>query len=162
MSSFFQGQPSKKRLVFLVLMSLLLISGALLFNRPEQTKVIHVAFPNNVVLKAEVADTPEKLLFGLAFREHLPPDEGMLYIFDESAPHQVWTKEFRIPVDIIWVDESKMVVSSVEEAVPCSEDPCQWFGPPPKNARYVIETNAGFVKDAGVEPGTQLKFVLRM
>jgi hypothetical protein len=64
-------------------MALFLISGALLFNRPEQTEVIHVSFPNGTVLEAEVADTPEKLLFGLAFQEYLPPNKGMLYIFDQ-------------------------------------------------------------------------------
>ncbi len=143
-------------------MSLLLISGALLFNRPEQTKVIHVSFPNDHVIKAEVADTPEKLLFGLAFRDHIPADEGMLYIFDKSAPHQVWTKEFRIPVDIIWIDESKKVVYISESAPPCSSDPCPWYGPPAQSARYVLEANDGFVKNAGIEMGMQLKFILRM
>ncbi|GJL65266.1 MAG: hypothetical protein NPIRA05_02370 [Nitrospirales bacterium] len=162
MSTFFQDQPHKKRLFFLIIMSLLLISGALLFNRPEQTKSIHVSFPNGQVLKAEVADTPEKLLFGLAFRNHLEDDEGMLYIFDESASHQVWTKEFRIPVDILWVDESKLVVHIVEAAPPCSSDPCPWYGPPPQNARYVIEANAGFIKKAEVKLGEPLKFILRM
>lgn len=121
-----------------------------------------MSFPNGKVLKTEVADTPEKLLFGLAFREYLPEDEGMLYIFGESASHQVWTKEFRIPVDIIWVDESKLIVYVEEAAPPCSNDPCPWYGPPPQNARYVIETNAGFVKKAGIEQGMQLKFILRM
>ncbi|MGB0911504.1 MAG: DUF192 domain-containing protein, partial [Nitrospirales bacterium] len=134
----------------------------LLFNRPEQTKVIHVSFPNSKVLKAEVADTPEKLLFGLAFREYLPADGGMLYIFDKSAPHQVWTKEFRIPVDIIWIDESKHVVYVEEGAAPCSTDPCPWYGPPPKDARYVLEANEGFVETAGIELDMELKFILRM
>ena len=159
---FSKGQPNKKRLIFLVVMSLFLISGALLFNRPEQTEVIHVSFPNGTVLEAEVADTPEKLLFGLAFQEHLPPNKGMLYIFDQSAPHRVWTKAFRIPVDVIWVDESKLVVHVVEAAEPCSQDPCPWYGPPSRNARYVIEANAGFAKREGVVPGTKLKFTLRI
>ena len=80
-------------------MSLLLISGALLFNSPGQTQVINVKFPNGTLLKSEVADTPEKLLFGLAFRPSLPEGEAMLYIFGESGPHRVWTKEFQFPVD---------------------------------------------------------------
>ncbi|MCA9471440.1 MAG: DUF192 domain-containing protein [Nitrospira sp.] len=162
MSSFLQGLPNKKRILFLVLMSLLLISGALLFNRPEQTKEIHVSFPSGRVVRAEVADTPEKLLFGLAFRNQIPDDGGMLFIFEESSLHQVWTKEFRVPVDIIWIDESKKIVYIVEEAPPCSGDPCTWYGPPPEHARYVLETNAGFVKEARVEQGMQLKFILRM
>ena len=156
----FQGVAGKKRIFFLLVMALLLMSGALLFNAPEQTQVINVNFPSGAVLKAEVADTPEKLLFGLAFRNVLPPDEGMVYIFEESGPHRVWTKEFQFPVDVIWVDESKIVVHVVENAPPCMESQCTWYGPPPQKARYIIEANAGFVKQADVTLGAQLKFTL--
>jgi uncharacterized protein len=158
----FKGVGDKKRIFFLLVMALLLMSGALMFNTPEQTQVINVNFPGGTVLKAEVADTPEKLLFGLAFRNVLPSDEGMLYIFEESGPHRVWTKEFQFPVDVIWVDESKVVVHVVEKALPCFESQCPWYGPPPQDARYVIEANAGFVDKANVEIGTQLKFTLFM
>ena len=156
-----QKQPNKRRLIFLMVMAALLITGALLFNGPKQTHIITVAFPSGAMLDAEVADTPEKLLFGLAFRESLPPKGGMLYIFNESAPHQLWTKEFKIPVDIIWVDEGKTVVYVVKGAEPCSHNPCPWYGPPPEDARYVIETNAGFVKSQGVTTGAKLKFILK-
>lgn len=155
-----KGSPDKKRIIFLILMALLLISGALLFNSPGQTQTINVTFPSGAVLKSEVADTPEKLLFGLAFRETLPSNEAMLYIFEESGPHRVWTREFQFPVDVIWVDESKIVVHVVENAPPCQKGKCTWYGPPPKDARYVIETNSGFVKNAHVKLGNQLKFTL--
>jgi uncharacterized protein len=150
----------KKRIFFLLVMAFLLISGALLFNAPEQTQVININFPNGAVLKAEVADTPEKLLFGLAFRNTLPPDEGMVYIFGESGPHRVWTKEFQFPVDVIWVDESKKVVHIIEKAPPCIKSQCPWYGPPPRDARYIIEANAGFAEQAEVELGAQLKFTM--
>ena len=156
----FNGVSGKKRIFFLLVMALLLMSGALLFNAPEQTQVISVNFPSGAVLKAEVADTPEKLLFGLAFRNVLPPDEGMVYIFEESGPHRVWTKEFQFPVDVIWVDESKVVVHVVEKVPPCLESKCTWYGPPPQDARYIIEANAGFVERANVTIGVKLKFTL--
>src|SRR5690606_31915215 len=108
------GAPKKGRLLFLIAMAFLLITGALMFNAPEDTQVISIAFPNGTVLNAEVADTPEKLLFGLAFRSALPVDGAMLYIFEESGPHRVWTKEFQFPIDVIWLDESKVVVHTEE------------------------------------------------
>ena len=118
-----QDGTNKKRIIFLLLMALLLISGALLFNSPGQSQVINVNFPSGGVLKSEVADTPEKLLFGLAFRPNLPEGEAMLFIYGESGPHKVWTKEFQFPVDIIWVDESKIVVHVEKDVPPCSEIP---------------------------------------
>jgi len=152
---------NKKRVIFLVLMALLLISGALLFNAPKQSEIIEVRFPSGVKLQAEVGDTPEKLLFGLAFRESLPEDRGMIFLFEKSGLHKVWTKGFQFPVDLIWVDESKQVVHVKEAAQPCMKDPCPWYGPPPEHARYVIEANMGFVKRAEATVGTELVFALR-
>ncbi len=154
--------PNRKRLVFLVLMALLLISGALLFNTPRGTEIIEVRFPNGAKLQAEVAETPEQLLFGLAFRETLPKERGMIFLFEESDLHKVWTKEYRFNVDLIWVNESKHVVHIVETAVPCVQDPCPWYGPPPERARYLIEANSGFVDRAQVELEQELVFALRM
>jgi uncharacterized membrane protein (UPF0127 family) len=155
-----QDGTNKKRILFLVLMALLLISGSLLFNSPGQTQVINVNFPGGAVLESEVADTPEKLLFGLAFRPSLPEGQAMLYIFGESGLHKVWTKEFQFPVDIIWVDESKIVVHLEKNVQPCTDNPCAWYGPPPNDARYVLESNEGFIARENVMVGNQLKFTL--
>lgn len=163
-TSFLQsdGKPDKKRLIFLIVMALLLITGALMFNAPEDTKTISIAFPNGAVLNAEVADTPEKLLFGLAFRSALPVDGAMLYIFGESGPHRVWTKEFQFPVDVMWLDESKVIVHVEENVPPCLEERCPWYGPPPRDARYVVESNAGFVANQQIAIGEAVRFILHV
>ena len=84
----------------------------------------------------------------------------MLYIFGESAPHRVWTKEFQFPVDIIWVDESKIIVHVEKDVPPCFDTPCPWYGPPPNDARYIIESNVGFITREKVVIGDKLKFTL--
>jgi len=162
MGSIFKKSGNKKRILFLIVMALLLVSGAMLFNAPHQTEIFQINFPNGVSLQGEVANTPEKLLFGLAFRERLRPDGAMLLIFEESGPHTVWTKAFQMPVDLIWVDESKQIVHLVSDAQPCNEPKCPRFGPPPKNARYIIETSGGFIRKADVQLGQKLSFALHM
>jgi uncharacterized protein len=128
----------------------------------KDSNTIIVTFPSGMQLETEVADTPEKIFFGLAFREGLPSNAGMLYIFETSDRHRMHTKGFKIPVDMIWADESRHIVHIVANAVPCEKDPCPFFGPPPENARYVIEAAAGFIAQEHVEPGMELKFTLRM
>jgi uncharacterized membrane protein (UPF0127 family) len=129
---------------------------------PKEGQTIIVTFPSGKEIEAEVADTPEKLLFGLAFRETLPPNSGMLYIFETSDRHRVRTKGFKFPVDIIWADESRHVVYVVADADPCQQDPCPLYGPPPERARYVIEMAAGFSAQERVTPGMELKFTLKL
>lgn len=149
-------------MLVLLALSLLLIAGSLFLTSRNDTDTIIVTFPSGTEIDAEVADTPEKLLFGLAFREGLPPNSGMLYIFETSDRHRLRTKGFKIPVDMIWVDESRHVVHLVERADPCPQDPCPWYGPPLEKARYVLQTEAGFLKRERVIPGTELKFTLRL
>lgn len=155
-------EQKKKRIITLVLLAILLMSLSMFLMQRDETKTIIVAFPNGTELEAEVADTPEKLLFGLAFQEALPPNGGMLYIFEQTGSHRVTTKEYRFPIDIIWIDESRRIVQFTEHVEPCRKDPCPWYGPPPEAVRYLIQTEAGFVKRHGIAVGEELKYTLRM
>ncbi|HEX6950584.1 MAG TPA: DUF192 domain-containing protein [Nitrospira sp.] len=152
----------KKRIIMMALLAILLMSVSMFLVPREESKTIIIAFPNGVEIEAEVADTPEKLLFGLAFHDALPPDGGMIYIFESTGPHRVTTKEYRFPIDLIWVDESRHIVSIAENVPPCKLDPCPWHGSESSSVRYLIQTTAGFAKQAGVEVGGELKYTLRM
>jgi uncharacterized membrane protein (UPF0127 family) len=160
------AQPSsvdkKKRIIMMALLAILLMSVSMFLVPREEGKTIIVAFPNGVALEAEVADTPEKLLFGMAFHDALPPDGGMIYIFESTGPHRVTTKAYRFPVDMIWVDESRHIVSIAENVPPCTMDTCPWHGSESSSVRYLIQTEAGFVKRTRIEVGEELKYTLRM
>lgn len=160
------AQPSsvdqKKRIIMMALLAILLMSVSMFLVPREEGKTIIVAFRNGVELEAEVADTPEKLLFGMAFHDALPPDGGMIYIFESTGPHRVTTKAYRFPVDMIWVDESRHIVSITENVPPCTMDTCPWHGSESSSVRYLIQTEAGFVKRTRIEVGEELKYTLRM
>lgn len=157
-----EREQKKKRIITLILLAVLLMSVSLFLVERKESSIIIVAFPSGAEIEAEVADTPEKLLFGLAFRDALPPNGAMLYIFEENGLHRVRTKEYRFPIDIVWVDESHHVVYLLEHAEPCAKDPCPFYGPPPEPARYVIQAEAGFIQKARVTTGDELKYTLRM
>lgn len=156
------GDQKKKRIIMMILLAVLLMSVSMFLVQREDTKRIIIAFPSGVELEAEVADTPEKLLFGLAFLDALPPNGGMIYIFESTGPHRVTTKEYRFPIDMIWVDESRHIVSLDENVPPCRLETCPWHGSTSSGVRYLIQTAAGFVREAGVEVGGELKYTLRM
>jgi uncharacterized membrane protein (UPF0127 family) len=155
-------EQRKNRIITLLLLAVLVISISVFLVERKESSIIVVTFSNGTRLETEVADTPEKLLFGLAFRETLPQNGGMLYIFEAAGRHRVTTKAYRFPVDMIWIDESHHVVHLMENAGPCTTDPCPWYGPPPDAVRYLIQTEAGFIRRQGIEVGEELKYALRM
>lgn len=89
------------------------------------------------------------------FRENLPQDEGMLFIFNEEGSYPFWMKNTLIPLDIIWIDENKEVVFISENSQPCKDDFCSNINPG-RSAKYVLEVNGGIAKKIGLKTGDSI------
>lgn len=114
----------------------------------------------DVCMLADIADTDDKKTKGLDVRGNMTEGEGMLFVFDTDYPHPFWMNGMKFPIDIIWLDSNKTVVHIEHSLPPC---PNQFDCPnhqPDKNARYVLETVAGFSERHGVKDGTQVQFSL--
>ena len=103
----------------------------------------------------EIADTQEKHALGLMFRDSMPADAGMLFIFPNEAPRSFWMRNTRIPLDIIYFNKNLELVSVSADTPPCKVRQCPGY-PSAGPAMYVLELNAGMVADLGVGPGARL------
>jgi len=105
--------------------------------------------------KVELAKTKEEREKGLMFREKLDENKGMLFIFEKEGFHGFWMKNTLIPLDIIWMNSEGKIVYIKENAQPCKGMLCPVFIPG-KKAKYVLEINAGKVKELGIKVGDQI------
>lgn len=115
-----------------------------------------------VVLKGksfyvEVADNDPARMKGLMFREHMPADRGMIFLFPEEGMQAFWMKNTLIPLDILYFDRRFRLVSAQTEVPPCKADPCPSY-PTSAPAQYVLELNAGMADKLGVKVGDKLEF----
>ncbi len=115
----------------------------------------------HVVLKGErftveLATTREQQNLGLMFRDELPDDHGMLFVFPVEAMRSFWMKNTRIPLDIFYFDDELRLVNVRENARPCRTQNCGTY-PSTGPARYVLELNAGKAAELGVVPGDRLE-----
>jgi len=78
------------------------------------------------------------------YRESMEENDGMLFIFDQSAVHRFRMKNTLIPLDMVRIDE-QLNVLSVITAQPCTTDPCPLYTPNVP-VRYVLEINAGMAQ----------------
>jgi uncharacterized protein len=115
-----------------------------------------IEMPSGAVYGVELALTPEQQEQGLMFRENLPENTGMFFLFAETAPHHFWMKNTMIPLDMIWMDEAGTVVFISADTPPCKADPCPTYGPDAA-ARSVLEIAGGRAKSEGVTVGAVLK-----
>lgn len=105
----------------------------------------------------EVPDEREEFARGLMFRSHLPWNAGMLFAFDEEEPRRFWMKNTLIPLDMIFIDSSSKIIDIKENVPPCKQEECPTY-PSREPAQYVLEVNAGFVREMGIKIGDQLRY----
>ena len=102
----------------------------------------------------EVADTPAGRAKGLMYRDSMPADAGMVFIFPKDDDHVFWMKNTHIPLDMIFVTRGLTVAGVVANAEPLTET-SRMVG---AASRYVIEVNGGWAAAHGVVAGTPVVF----
>ncbi len=140
---------------FFIIKSLIYVIGFsilwyLLFTKPSiellqtdssyTTWVNQICFTNNC-FDIEVVDTHETRKQWLMFRESLPSQSWMLFVFEKEAIYPFWMKNTLIPLDMIWIDKNWKIVD-IKTAQPCTSDPCLTYTPS-GSGLYVLEINAG-------------------
>ncbi|GAA5004354.1 DUF192 domain-containing protein [Pseudoluteimonas lycopersici] len=106
----------------------------------------------------EVARTEAERDRGLMFRDELPAGHGMLFIHEQEGPLAYWMKNTRIPLDILFFDHDKRLVSQQRDVPPCDlGDACPPY-PSDAPAIYVLELNAGEAERLRLENGATIEF----
>lgn len=108
------------------------------------------------VFHLRVANDEPARVQGLSGVEKLGKTEGLLMVFDTNDKHGIWMKDMQLPLDIIWLDTSKVIIHVVSNAQP--ENPAKTVYNPKKPARYVIELPAGVTRQYGIKVGQTATF----
>jgi uncharacterized protein len=102
-------------------------------------------------VQAEIAATPSDRQQGLMFRNAMPLNHGMLFVFDESASHCFWMKNTPLPLTIGFIDAAGSLINTVDMAPFTEASHC-----PTKPARYALEMNQGWFSKHHIKPGTKV------
>ncbi len=121
--------------------------GELTLSKKDTDSVI-------AILDIEIAKTEYETQTGLMYRSKMKPNRGMLFIFEDSKPRYFYMKNTQIPLDIIYLDENKAVVSIQKNAQPLNENSLPSNSP----AKYVLEVNAGLSDKWQLTLGDNIEF----
>ncbi len=155
-----KGQGIMKLTLASLLFVLLIFVAVQMYVKPQE-RVADKDFAeiriNNVLIKAEIADTDEKRAVGLMNRTSLDNDSGMLFIFENEGYHQFWMKDTLIPLEILFIDKNLTIVQ-ILEMEPCSTPDwqCRIYGPN-QPIKYAMELNVNFSKSNNVKIGDKVK-----
>ena len=105
-----------------------------------------------ISLDIEIADNDEERMRGLMYRQSLPENSGILFMFTNDDPRSFWMKNTLISLDIIFISSEKKIVSIQKYTQPQST----YAIPSEKPAMYVLEVNARFTDKYGINPGDKI------
>ncbi|MBC8045577.1 MAG: DUF192 domain-containing protein [Fimbriimonadaceae bacterium] len=167
----------KKRIISTtaVFITLIIISGSFGCNKPEpdnsnpssknhsvketpqfkkEGELTFFKADGNMVIKIyiEIAETEAEQEKGLMNRPWMDEKQGMLFIFNIERQQAFWMRNTIIPLDIIYVNSKKEIVSIAKDAQPFSEKSL----PSAKPAQYVIEVIAGFTEKYNITAGDKV------
>ena len=107
----------------------------------NKKKTIHI----NII---KTAKTPKQHARGLMYvKEKLPENSGMLFIYPRKTNSSFWMKNTFIDLDIVFMDDNKKVVGTIENMK--AHDLTSRSIDKPYN--YAIEMNAGSIKNLNIK-----------
>jgi uncharacterized protein len=111
----------------------------------------------NSSLFAEVADNPQTSANGLMFRDSLPEDHGMLFVFEKPRTASFWMKNTKIPLSIAYIDSAGRILQ-IQSMKPLDETPVASTS---NEVAFALEVNEGWFKRNGVSAGAKISGIRR-
>ena len=149
----------KKILKFILIIVVIIIVYLLIVNFWPKggSKVIFNTASGAHEYAVEVSDNKDTRTKGLMERDTLEKNKGMIFIFEEERIPAFWMKNMRFPLDMVFMDKNLKVVDYYENVPACKADPCPHYLPN-TNSKYVVEVNAGTVKEIGLTRGDMVEY----
>ncbi len=112
---------------------------------------------HNQIFLVDVAVTEQEKRRGLGYRDSLPPDRGMLFVYNQKGQYDFWMKGMRFPLDFMWIDGKNVVDITTNVPVATSESLPQYRPKVPVDK--ILELNAGTVEKYGIAIGDTIEIL---
>lgn len=107
-------------------------------------------------IHAEVAYSDATRQQGLMHRRAMAPQDGMLFVFEQSERFCMWMKNTYLPLSVAFIDETGTILNVEDMAPQTEESHCAV-----KPARYALEMNLGWFKQRGLRAGSKVSGIER-
>ena len=103
------------------------------------------------LINAQVVSTPEQRATGLMFRREMPANEGMLFVFEQSAGQCFWMKNTLLPLTAAFIADDGTIVNLADMQPQSLDSHCS-----AQPVRYVLEMHQGWFTKRGLKAGSKL------
>lgn len=126
-----------------------------LFHHPARSQVRQLPVTSLSIdshtITAEVAATGPSRSYGLMHRASLPPDTGMLFIFEAVGRPCFWMKNTPLPLSIAFIDQSGIIVNTADMQPHSTDSHC-----PAAPILYALEMEQGWFESRNIRAGARV------
>ncbi len=103
------------------------------------------------VISTEIANTHNQRMQGLMHRQFLPKNQGIIFVFEQTAHHCMWMRNTLIPLSVAFIDQNGIILNIIDmlpmnETQHCATHP----------VKFALEMNQGWFSQRGVQPGQRV------
>lgn len=117
-----------------------------------QTKSVQLSAGMHLI-QAEVAATEAQREQGLMYREKMPTNAGMLFVFGTPSTQCMWMKNTPLPLSVAFIDASGKIVNIEDMQAHTLDSHCSTKTVP---VRYALEMNLGWFRQKNIKPGMSI------
>lgn len=129
-----------KNLLIPIALIIIIIVITMISLAAKTTKTVTI---NGRSFDIDIAKSKDQQEKGLAIYDSLPENKGMVFPFDHSDYYAFWMKDMKFPIDIIYINQNKIVDVFENVPNPKSADSALPIFKPRTPANLVLEINAG-------------------
>jgi len=100
------------------------------------------------LITAEVAADDQSRQIGLMYRPSLPPNHGMLFVFDPAFKACMWMRNTLIPLSVAFVDADGRIVNIEDMQAQSDQIHCAR-----REVPFALEMAQGWFAQRGLRPG---------
>ena len=108
-----------RRTILVTIFAVLLLAGRM--AAADQSALTVETAAGKQPFTVELATTSDQMALGLMFRQSMPADAGMLFIYPSEQHVEFWMKNTLIPLDMVFIDADGHVESIAANTTPMSE-----------------------------------------
>ena len=112
--------------------------------------LIHLKI-SGYTLSAEVAYKKESRIRGLAYRNFMKKNSGMLFIFPEASIHSMWMVNTYIPLSVAFLDKNGMILNIIDMS-----PHTRTRNSATSKAKYALEMNLGWFSSRSIKAGEKI------
>ncbi|PHS62821.1 MAG: hypothetical protein COB12_10415 [Flavobacterium sp.] len=131
------------------------ITKEITFTKEGEIKLLKAKTDSVIkTLDLEIAETEYETQTGLMYRHSMEDNQSMLFIFKNEQPRSFYMKNTEFPLDIVYINSKKEIVSIQKNAKPFDKTSLPSTIP----VLYVLEVNAGLSEKWGLEVGDYIEW----